>query len=243
MYFSPVREWPRSQLKCCPFIAELPRSSSSRECRTDTPSPGRIARPPRHAAIPAADAAGIYKTGGQNAIWLASVGAYGGGFAGRAYATIPVGPDRRAAAIARRGGCDQQVLPPAQLVHRRRAAGGAAERQLPDLLAGGAVVDVDLAIGGGDEHQSGRGRDDPALDRRRRARPRDPLTDQPQIVAEADLPLDRALVEIVGGQRRVGRIDDGRVEPEAFGDVAPFLSRPPAARRAPAASRPASAAG
>ena len=95
--------------------------------------------------------------------------------------------------------------------------------KLPQLLAGRAVVDVDLAIGGRDEHQARGGRDDPALGRRRRARARDALTDETQIVAEPDLPLDRALVEIVRGQRGVRRIDDRRVEAEAVRDVASLL--------------------
>ena len=67
------------------------------------------------------------------------------------------------------------------------------------------------------------GRDDSALHRRRRARALHALPDKAKVVSKPNLPLDRALVEIVGVQRRIGRIDDRRIEPETLGHVSPFL--------------------
>ena len=68
--------------------------------------------------------------------------------------------------------------------------------------------------------------------------PGDALADEPEVVAEADLPLDRALVEIVGRQRRVGRVDDRRVEAEAVRHVAPVLDHLRRRRRAAARISP-----
>ena len=89
---------------------------------------------------------------------------------------------------------DQQVLPAIQLVHRRRAARRRSELELPDLFAGLAVVNVNLAVRGGDEQEAGGRRDDAPLHRCRRARALHALPDKAKVVAKANLPLERALL-------------------------------------------------
>src|SRR5262245_45694641 len=93
---------------------------------------------------------------------------------------------------------------------------------------------MNLAVSGGDEEKPGGGRDDAAFGGSRRASAFHALRRQAQIVTETDLPLDRALVEVVGGQRGPRRIDDRRKEPKAFSHPSAFhhlLWRPTGAAR------------
>ena len=84
---------------------------------------------------------------------------------GRAYATMPVGATGAAGVASPPGPpalpptagmeavTSRYCRPPSSYIEGAPLV-GAAERQLPQLLAGRAVVDVDLAVRGRDEQQS-----------------------------------------------------------------------------------------
>ena len=124
-------------------------------------------------------------------------------FCGSANATMPVGPGTAGTAsrpprpptgTAGADAVTSRYCRPLELVHRRRSARRrrrAAARQI--CLPVGAVVDVHLAVGRRDEQQAGRRSTIiPPLTVAAVPVPLMPCADEPQIVAEPDLPLDRA---------------------------------------------------
>src|SRR5206468_4568174 len=105
--------------------------------------------------------------------------------------------------------------------HRRNPAACGSERALPQLLPGLGIIDVKLVIASGNEDQPGDSWNDAELEIARSAGSRDAKARQPRIISERNLPFDRALVQVVRRQRRVGWPDDIRVQAVAVHRV-PF---------------------
>src|SRR5436190_10382156 len=102
----------------------------------------------------------------------------------------------------------QQVLTTVAFIHRRNPAACGSERALPQLLPGLGIIDVKLVIASGNEDQPGDSWNDAELEIARSAGSRDAKARQPRIISERNLPFDRALVQVVRRQRRVGWPDD-----------------------------------
>lgn len=85
------------------------------------------------------------------------------------------------------------------------------------MLAGPGIVNVDLAVGGVGRQEPAAGWHDGALEELGGSSPLDLLRREQVVVSKPDLPFDCALVQVMCGERSVGRTDSCGAESVTVG--------------------------